>query len=83
MPRSRSSEPAATEIVHGAWLNGLTLASPFSEPELPAANTTTAPRAATALVATLTGSAGSYWRKLLPHELLTTSMPSMSGWASM
>ena len=81
-PRSRSTLPAATEMTHGAWLNGLTLASPSSLPELPAANTTVAPRSVTAFVATLTGSAGSYWRKLLPHELLKTSIPSMPGWAS-
>ena len=42
-PRSRSTLPAATEMTHGAWLNGLTLASPSSLPELPAANTTVAP----------------------------------------
>src|SRR3712207_1951952 len=57
-PRSRLTEPAATEMTQGAWLNGLTLASAFSAPELPAEKTTTAPLSVTALVATFTGSAG-------------------------
>ena len=83
LPRWRERSPAATEITHGAWLNGLTLASASPEPELPAEKTTVTPRSLTALVATLTGSSGSYCRKLLPQELLMTSMPSRSGWSRM
>ena len=83
LPRCRDRSPAATEMTHGAWLNGLTLASASPAPELPAENTTVTPRSVTALVATLTGSSGSNCRKLLPQELLMTSMPSRSGWARM
>ncbi len=82
-PRLRSRSLAATEITQGAWLKGETLASASSLPELPAEKTTTAPRFVTAFVATLTGSAGSYWRKLLPQELLMTSMSNRSSSASM
>src|SRR5687768_15771323 len=32
-PRCRSTVPAATEMTHGDWLNGLRLISAFSEPE--------------------------------------------------
>ena len=72
---------AATEITQGAWLNGLTLDSPFSSRSCRPRRRRSRPRGSTALVATLTGSAGSYWRKLLPQELLMTSMPSSVGLA--
>src|SRR4051794_23240503 len=73
----RSSEPAPTEMTHGASENGLRLIS--VGPLLPAANTTVTPRSDTALVTTETGSFGSNWRYELPHELFTTLMPHMSG----
>src|SRR3954463_15811684 len=73
---------AATDSTHGASENGLRLSSASSEPELPAANTTTTLRSATYLVATLTGSFLSNGRYEFPHELLTTSTPH-SGWSIM
>src|SRR3954464_15953078 len=82
-PRAWSRSPAATEISHGAWENGLRLTSAWSAPELPAANTTTTPLSATALVAMFVGLFGSYCWNELPHELFTTSMPHRSGWSSM
>src|SRR6478735_3563064 len=72
------TDPAPTEMTHGASENGLRLIS--VGPLLPEAKTTTTPRSAAAFVTTDTGSFGSNWRYELPHELLTTRMPHMLGW---
>src|SRR4051794_2722474 len=70
--------PAPTEITHGDSENGFMLIS--VGPLLPDAKTTVTPRSVTAFVTTITGSFGSNWRYELPHELLTTLMPHISGW---
>ncbi len=52
---------AATDTTQGACENGFSVPSPLPSPELPAANTTTAPASAAALVAVATGLRGSNW----------------------